>query len=191
MIIRGICGKSTPEYVGCVLNTYEHNGRWDSYWHAFVWDEKSQSVKEVLYDTTSAGGGGCATIDATQAVVRKAYRYYKRIGKQAFDSGTNPAQAKEVCKGDEVMVVRGRKIPKGTTGKVFWRGTRYNSWSHQDEERVGVECASGRVFLPLAYVDVVNWEAKLIHGKERKRRIRDIALGAIPVNLRDLLEARA
>lgn len=189
-VIAGIYGKTKPEYVGCVLSTYERNGCNDSDWYAICWDREKQKVVEVEYDTTRAGGGGRAEIDATVEVLREVYRWYKRIGRELFDTRTNPAEAKKVRKGDTVRVVRGRKVPKGTVGVVFWVGTRYNQYSHCDEERVGIEVDGKRVFLDAEYVEVIGWEARLATGRERKQAIRNFAVNSMPRHFRYLFSER-
>ncbi len=181
-----IYGHPEVRYTGCVLDKYEHNGYEDSDFYAICWDEERQKVVEVEYDTTRCGGSGYAEIDATEETLRSVYRFYKRMGRCLFDGRTNEEQAKKVQKGDNVRVVRGRKIPKGSTGSVFWVGTRYNYYSHENEERVGVEIDGDRQFLPLEYVEVVGWERRLIHGKERKRRIRNFAINSMPAHYRKL-----
>ena len=121
-VIAGIYGETEPKYVGCVISTYERNGYDDSDWYAICWDREKQKVVEVNYDTTRAGGGGYAEIDATPEVLREVYRWYKQIGRGLFDGRTNPEQAKKVRKGDTVKVIRGRKVPKGTQGLVLLGG---------------------------------------------------------------------
>lgn len=189
-VIAGIYGKTEPEYVGCVLSTYEHNGMNDSDWYAICWDREKRQVVEVEYDTTRAGGGGRAEIDATEEVLREVYRWYKRIGRELFDLRTNPAEAKKVRKGDTVRVVRGRKIPKGTEGVVFWVGARYNQYSRRDEERVGIEVDGERMFLSLDYVEVIGWEARLVTGRKRKEAIRNFAVNSMPQHFRFLFSQR-
>lgn len=179
-----IYGNPEVRYAGCVLDTYEHNGPWDSDWYAICWDAEKQKVVEVEYDTTRCGGSGYAEIDATEDTLRAVYRFYKQMGRDLFDGSTNAEQAKKVRKGDTVRVVRGRKVPKGSVGTVFWTGCRYNYYSRTDEERVGIEIDGVRQFLPLDYVEVIGWEARLIHGRERKRRIRNFAINSIPTHFR-------
>lgn len=189
-VIAGIYGKTEPEYVGCVLSTYERNGRDDSDWYAICWDRERQKVVEVEYDTTRAGGGGFAEIDATEEVLREVYRWYKQMGRELFDARTNPAEAKKVRKGDTIKVIRGRKIPKGTEGVVFWVGTRYNQYSHCDEERVGIEVDGERMFLSTDYVEVIGWEARLTTGKKRQQAIRNFAVNSMPRHFRYLFSQR-
>ncbi len=190
-VIAGIYGKTEPEYIGCVLDTYERNGSYDSDWYAICWDEEKQAVVEVEYDTTRCGGCGCATVDATDEVLRKVYRWYKNIGKALFDGRTNPEEAKRVRTGDTVRVVRGRKVPKGTEGVVFWAGTRYNSYSHSYEDRVGIKVGEERVFLNADYVEVVGWEGRLKTGRDRKKAIRNFAVNSLPKHFRHLFSEKA
>ena len=42
----------TPDYEGCVLDWYEHNGYDDSDWYAICWNEEKQTIDKVLFDTT-------------------------------------------------------------------------------------------------------------------------------------------
>ena len=69
---------------------------------------------------------------------------------------------------------------------MFWIGTRYNRFSRMTEDRVGVEIDGVRQFLPLEYVEPVNWQERLLHGKERKRQIRNFAINSMPRHYRSL-----
>ena len=184
-----IYGERPQEYEkfdGCVLDKYEHNGYDDSDFYAVCWDEETQSVIEIEYDTTRCGGGGSCTIDATEEVLRKAYRYYRNIGRIRFDGRMNEEMAKKVEKGDTVQVVKGRKVRIGTVGKVFWIGTVKNFYSYRDEERVGIEVDGEKHFLPLEYVEVVDWQSRLVHGRRRKQMIRNYAVREMPYWCRDV-----
>ena len=179
-VLACIYGQEAPEYVGCVIDKYEHNGYDDSDWYAVCWDDEKGEIVEINYDTTRCGGGGWAKIDATEDVIRKVYRYYYNSCRYAFDNFYNIQQAKEVKVGDDLKVVRGRKIPAGSVGKCFWRGTRYNYYSYRYEERVGIEIKGERFFIPLEYVEVIGFEQRLIRGKKRKRLIQAEAWRKMP-----------
>lgn len=181
-----IYGQPEVRYEGCVLDTYERNGYHDSDWYAVCWDEEKQKLVEVEYDTTRAGGGGWARIDATEEVLRKVYRLHKEEARYRFDHFTNPKWAKEYDKGDEVVVIKGRKVKPGTVGTVFWKGFRYNYYARREEERVGIEVDGERQFLPADYVENRAWESRLLKGKARKRKIRDYAVNSMPVHYRQL-----
>ena len=174
-------GKGDVEqFVGCVFWTYERNGYQDSDWYAMCWDEERQQVSVVEYDTTRCGGSGRADIDITVDNLRKVYRYYYEEGRILFDSRIKYDNAKKIEKGCTVIVKRGRKIPVGTTGIVFWVGTRYNQYSRKDEDRVGIEVCGERLFLPLEYVERTDWMERVASGKDRKRQIRNYALNSLP-----------
>ena len=86
-------------------------------------------------------------------------------------------------KGDTVKVIRGRKVPKGTQGLVFWEGARYNPYRHTDEARVGIEVDGERMFLNAEYVEVIGWE-------DRKRAIRNFAVNSMPRHFQFLFSQR-
>lgn len=185
-VMAGVYGKKEPEYVGCVVDMYEHNGYHDSYWYAVCWDRDEQKLVHIEYDTTAAGGGGWAEIDATEEVLREMYRKYKHGVKEDFDTKLNIELAKEYGKGDEVVVVRGYKIPKGTVGTVFWVGESYNQYSGRRERRAGIEVDGERKFLPAEYLERAEWQNHMIHGKKRKEWIRRKAAACMPVHYRQL-----
>ncbi len=184
-VVTSTYAKTEPIYKGCVIDKFERNGYDDSDFYAACWDEEKQSIVYIEYDTTRCGDGGYANIDASEDVLRKVFRYLCRAAREQFDTKDNPKQAKEVKTGDDVVVVRGTKVGKGTVGKVFWQGICYNKYSYRDEERVGIEVNGERVFLPLGYVEVIGWEKRLIKGKERREKIRSAAVREMPYHYRD------
>lgn len=179
-VVTNIYGKPEPKYEGCVFHTYERNGYHDSDWYAMCWDEGKQEVVTVNYDTTRCGGGGRADIDITDENLRKVYRFYKKGATAWFDGICNPQQAKMIRVGDTIRVIRGRKVRKGTIGKVFWKGACYNTYTYRYEDRIGIEVDGQKLFLPAEYAEVIGWESRLIRGKERKERIRQNAVSALP-----------
>lgn len=187
MAIRSyIYGDTGVQYIGCVLDTYEHNGRDDSDFYAVCWDEELGKVVTVEYDTTRCPAGGTAQIDATESVIAKVYRFYKRSVTKSFDERDNETLAKIIHKGDEVQVIRGRKVAKGTIGKVFWIGTCYNQFSYRDETRVGIVVGEQKMFVPIEYVIKHEWEKHLLTGKARKQAIRTATINNMPYHYRKL-----
>ena len=187
MAIRSyIYGDTGVQYVGCVIDTFERNGFEDSDFYAVCWDEELGKVVMVEYDTTRCPAGGTAEVDATDEVLSKVYRYYKKDATNTFDKYDNIRLAKAISKGDEVVVVRGRKVAKGSIGKVFWIGDCYNQFSYRTETRVGMMIGEQKVFLPLDYVTKNNWEACLLTGKARKQAIRNATINAMPYRYRKL-----
>lgn len=185
-VLAGVYGKKEPEYAGCVVDMYEHNGYNDSYWYAVCWDRGRQELVAVEYDTTAAAGGGWAEIDATEDVLREMYRKFKSDARKFFDTKANEEHAKKYDKGDDVVVVRGTKIKKGTVGTVFWVGESYNQYSRRYEKRAGIEVDGERKFLPAEYLERAEWQKHMVHGKKRKELIRRDAVNCMPVHYRHL-----
>ena len=174
----------TPDYEGCVLDWYEHNGYDDSDWYAICWNEEKQTIDKVLFDTTRCACSGRAEIDATPEVLRKVYHYWKTLGKSLFDGRTNRMQAMKIHVGDTVRVIAGRKFKKGSVGKVFWCGACRNPYSGCTEERIGIEVDGNRQFINESQAELIGWEARLQTGNERKRQIRNFAVNSMPSHYR-------
>ena len=181
IIMDGYEGKL---YEGKVLRTWERNEAWDSDFYAEVWDEEEQRLRDVMFYTTRYPCYGEAKADATEDVLRKVYRLKKREAAETFER-YNRDQAREIRKGDTVRIVKGRKVKKGSVVKVFWAGRTYNPYAYRHEDRIGVEVGEDRVFINAENAEVVDWEKRLIHGKERKKIIREWALEGMPYRFRN------
>ena len=59
----------------------------------------------------------------------------------------------QIVKGQKVVVVKGRKVAKGTEGEIFWLG--YETWNGESIlKRVGIVLESGeKVFVSSDYVE--------------------------------------
>jgi len=132
------------------VESYYDDGQTDYY--AYVWNEKSLSVE-------SAGPCSYGTAVDGPAWVAAFYALAKAIEKSAREAANRAARLKreeedEACRvsyGKEVKVVRGRKVPKGTVGRVFWVG------ESKFGRRVGLELASGaREFTAVCNVEVIG-----------------------------------
>jgi hypothetical protein len=142
-------------FEGAVLSLGERNWHDDSDFFATVWDEATGTVHTVDYATTRgwtyANG---ASVDATPEVREKAAAFYAARDLESRIAKANAA-ARTPARGLTVKVVKGRKVPKGTTGTVIWVGEgkyfgptpRYKSsaWSTAGALRVGVKDAEGTV----------------------------------------------
>lgn len=181
-----IYGNPEVRYEGCVINTYERNGYNDSDWYAECWDRQKKKIVTVEYDTTRCAAGGRAEINATPDVLREVYRMWRNVGRELFDKHENEAEAKKFEKGDTVLVIRGTKVKKGTVGVVFWKGTRYNCYSHRYEARIGIEVDGEHMFLAEEYAINANWKGRLLTGKARKQKIRNFAVNSLPRHYRNL-----
>jgi len=154
-------GESSEVYVGCVLCTRERNFLDDSDFYAVVWDEESQSLKEVIYYTTRCACDGVAHADATPEVIEKAGAWLKKwaIDRVREELARDAQKAAEtINKGDQVRVVKGRKVPIGTAGIVIWKGEQSYGQSYprhgfahgpgfygQHVTRIGIKDAAGTV----------------------------------------------
>lgn len=69
---------ANPKFTGTVLNTVEQNGYHDSDFYFRYWNEETQSVEDVMYDTTRFGSTWFAlTEDATPAVRERVRTFYE------------------------------------------------------------------------------------------------------------------
>lgn len=136
-------------YKGCVVSLRERNGYNDSDFLATVYDQVTDSFKEIQYATTM---GWCynnrAVIDATPEIEQK-YKEYQEIKRQEYLKKLAEQEALEVTKGKKLQVIKGRKILHGTIGICFWAGeTRFG-------RSVGLQLANGeKVFTAEKNVEI-------------------------------------
>ena len=125
------------EYKGLVLEVIKNDyyrimsDVWGYADKAIVWDKATKQPKTVYirfcdynWDTPSH-----AEVDATKSV-KAAYRKY--LIKQEFKLIVSKRwnTATRIEKGCTVKVVRGRKVPKGTVGKVVVMMEQEAGWNH-------------------------------------------------------------
>lgn len=116
------------EHEGAVLADRERNWSDDSDWYALYWT--GSEIASDTYRTTRGGGTdrNYVTIDPTPEVLAAVRDYqtamnFRSIRSQEYEDWRDAAiEAALPTPGARVKVVRGRKVPKGTEGKVFWRG---------------------------------------------------------------------
>jgi hypothetical protein len=167
MAVRIWKGKDTendlgPEHFdvtweGSVLRLREYNGHDDSDFYAIVWDAEAGEPREAWYATTRGWTyNNSATVDATPEV-RAAYDAYARRQREALQRDRDAAEAEVPRTGRRVKVVKGRKVPAGAEGTVFWYGKdKYagKNWLPWDDGRtgyrVGFETANGEKFFTAA-----------------------------------------
>lgn len=160
-VYEGLMDTNTRErytktsFAGCVLGEYERNGRDDSDFYAIVWDEDKREVRSFEYNSTRYAGGGSATVDATPEVIAKSREFYRPRIRSLFLSRAM-ADAKQLRKDDHVVVVKGRKVPKGTTGIVFWIGESSSfGYGQKASLRIGVRRDDGD---PNFFIESTNLE---------------------------------
>lgn len=135
-------------YEGAVLATREKNGYHDSDFYAIVWT--GSSVTSITYATTRfASNGNSAVVDATDEVKAEVADYLApRLATRMADRANAKAERKatRIEKGVEVEVVKGRKVPIGATGVVFWTGPS----KFDGSLRVGFETDAGDSYFTAA-----------------------------------------
>lgn len=135
-------------YAGLVLSVSHYAGHWDNdadpgHDVALVWDANTCTPVKI---STFVGG---AVVDAS-ASVRAAYEAYLVVQAALAEAAEEKRDQNTVRRGKVVVVARGRKVPKGTQGEVFWIGN--NGYG----DSVGLVLADGsKVFTALKNVDVM------------------------------------
>jgi hypothetical protein len=130
---------------GMVLYTSELNGRDDSDFLATFWNEEKGQPEELCYASTRGWTyPNSAWRDATPEIQAK----YDSWRKKREEESAKRARRESLMKvqvGKPVRVHKGRKVPIGTEGKVFWVGP---CKFRRGSIRVGMECLNGeRVYL--------------------------------------------
>jgi hypothetical protein len=145
-----VCGAKVwmeETYKGLVVETGEHNGYDDSDFFAVVWN--GERFTEVTYASTRGWTyANSAEVDAPAELVEK-YREQLREERKARELAR---RKRDVTPGAHVVVVKGRKIPKGTEGVVVWYGPdKYRRGAY----RCGVEFEGipGRTFVAAANLE--------------------------------------
>ena len=107
-------------HVGLVLGTGEHNFYDDSDFYAVVWDPVKKKTQEVEYATTRAWTyNNHAEVDFDEDLYGADYRAYvlqRATAAAIAEYSSLRGNVSDI--GRVVKVVRGRKIPLGTVGKV-------------------------------------------------------------------------
>jgi hypothetical protein len=115
-------------YVGKVVYTGEHNGYDDSDFYAYVREDDGSFRKIVYASTRGWTYPNGASVDASPEDINAFYAWQSEVTELAAKARREAAAAEakargeHVGRGDHVKVVKGRKVPKGTEGEVFWVG---------------------------------------------------------------------
>lgn len=154
-------------HVGLVLETREYNGRDDSDFYAVVWNPEKGATERVEYASTRGWTyPNNAVVDATPEVL-EAFNVWSAANHAAAEAAAKLArdkalkeqiiaEAKVPRKGDKVVVVKGRKVKKGTEGECIWAGS--GDWG----PRVGLKDAAGTVhWMAAGNVERIGWEREV------------------------------
>ena len=148
-------------YAGAVLRVETNCERvmsdvWEDMTYAIVWDAGAGRPSRVFLR-----GGGCETsataeVDVTPEVVAAheawlaAREAEVAAALEARREDEAAARVREVRRGCRAVVARGRKVAKGTEGRVFWLGNGNYGW------RAGLETDAGEtVWIALNNLDRV------------------------------------
>lgn len=179
-IYSNIFDEVEQTYEGCVLKVWEKKVYNETDFMALVWDEETQSVQKIIYDSTRALGWGSANVDVTPEVARKVYNYYK---KQAINLLPLYIEHEKnsIQEGSLVKIYKGNRLRKGTIGKVFWVGESFNQYTNCFEERVGM-LVSGKhkIYIPKSYVKILKPNDIHLNRSQRKKVIEEIAYNKCP-----------
>lgn len=150
-------------HVGVVLELREMNGYDDSDFYAVVWDTEKGETKRVVYASTRGWTyPNGAAVDATPEVLAAYTAWTDKRRAEAMRLALE-AEAKEPKVGRRVKVVKGRKVPIGSSGEVFWYGPdkfedrRYTPSFMPRKMRCGVKLENGdKVFTAADNVEVIR-----------------------------------
>lgn len=158
---------SEISFEGCVLDVYrkDYRAMSDVYTYAefaTVWSFDQNKPVEVLVNANFEcdQSGRYAEVDATETVkelfeahkAEELRKHQEALLKQAQIEAEKAAKAP--TKGRMVKVVKGRKIPLGTTGFVFWTG--YDNYGNT---KLGIATSNNKAVQPgkkyASFTDVV------------------------------------
>lgn len=121
---------------------------WGSADEALVWDKANKRPKTInirvcdyTWDSNSY-----AEVDATKAV-KAAYRNHLIQIRFSQLKSQTLAAISEIQKGCMVEVVKGRKVPKGTKGKVVVMMTRESGWGYRSSPALKLGVATSDVMV--------------------------------------------
>lgn len=155
-------------FQGCTLKVFTREIRamsdvWVDATVAMVWD--GEKVKEVVvnYNFECDTDNGSAFVDATEETLAAVDAWVMAQNNQAQEAAQRAAQQAQTeemarpTKGRVVEVYKGRKVPVGTVGLVFWTGI-----DNYGNAKVGIATSNRTAMRPgsrfASFVDVV-WTA--------------------------------
>lgn len=172
------CAKRTPLFMetkheGLVVGECERSSSGDSDYYAVIWNDEKAEPYEVLYASTRGWTyPNSAIVDATGEVREK---YDKYIEKMNAISNVNNIKreisafvedVKIPSKGKVCKVVRGRKVPVGTTGLLFWTGGDYGKCGLAlDDKRDSKGRYANIAWTYIKNVEVEDWETDSVRKR--------------------------
>lgn len=181
-------------YVGATFAESEHfwlDGMLEVYAHS--WDVEKH---EIVIDTVIYSGIDCRNmcdtsfkIDINEETARDMIRTIKGHAVEAFAKSVIE-EKQRIAKGRNCVVVRGRKVPKGTKINVFWVGERptYRSrnyeWMTETETVAGGYTEDGmKVWIKADYLKVIDG-IKSPDRRNRDRFVKEYVERNVPLVVR-------
>jgi len=140
---------------GLCIKDREENGYSDSDWYMTVWNFDKNQPEEIYFATTRGWSYPSygSYVDATPEVMALYNAWCEKKSEERYLAQIE-AEKKAIRKFKEVKVIRGRKVPIGTAGRVFWIGEK--RFGTLMTKTVGIETASGqRYFTAINNLEVV------------------------------------
>ena len=177
-----ITDKNGTTFEGAVLKINEH------YWMdgmleetAVVWNSETQTIEYQqvgYYGIDGQNLCGCSyEVDATPETWKQVIRYLKPLALAAFEKSVIEYK-NSIHVGTHALVVRGKKVPKGTKLEVFWIGeketfqSRKYYWMHETETIAGCyDEAGNKVWIKAEYLKNID-PLKSPNAKERDKFIK-------------------
>jgi hypothetical protein len=103
------------------------------------------NIEIVSSQYADYGARGKAIYTAHECDESETIKYQAKVSKDLAEGA--------IVKGQKVVVVKGRKVAKGTQGEIFWLG--YETWNGESIlKRVGIVTAVGeKLFVSSEYVE--------------------------------------
>lgn len=159
-------------FAGRVLADRERNFYDDSDFYAVVFD--GGQLKTYEYGSTRFPGGGYAEVDATPEVVEQAEEWLKEWAFAKF-AEIIAENARKPEMGKAVRVIRGRKVPLGTEGIIFWLGERTYGYRNR-VTTAGIRLDNGAVvFTNVKNLEVMDPENYFETSAEIQERAKKFA----------------
>ena len=163
-------------YKGAVLKT------WDRYWldgmtseYALVWDLENHEYKTIDIGYYGIDGynfiGIKAQVEVSTEVARDIIRTLKKDAQFDFARAVKNKKNK-IEAGIQAVVIRGRKIPKGTELDVFWVGEKPTYTGYGTETIAGCKDKNGnKIWIKADYLKNIT-PLKSPNSHERKKYIK-------------------
>ena len=192
MIENTITGEIT--YKGATFAETEHfwlDGMLEVFAHS--WDVERH---EIVTETVGYIGIDCRNmcdtsfkIDINEETARDMIRTIKGHAVEAFAKSVIE-EKQRIAKGRNCIVVKGRKIPKGTVVNVFWVGerptyrSRHYDWMNETETVAGAYTEDGtKVWIKTDYLKVIDG-IKSPDRRNRDRFIKEYVERNVPLVVR-------